>query len=146
MFRRKGFTLIELIIVIAVISILIGIALPRFKGMQESAQVAQAKGELRTIQTAMESFRTHTGAYPAALTDLEGATPDIIGPDLPTDPFGTDYTMATDGQDPVEYYVLYSDGPGTNAGAASVTAAGVVSQSAGDPIYVTNGGPRDATP
>jgi len=146
MLRKKGFTLIELIIVIAVISILIGIALPRFKGMQEAGYIAQAKGELRTIRTAMESYRMHTGAYPAALTSLQGAAPDIIGSTLPTDPFGTAYVLADDGASPVDYYVIYSVGPGSTAGVASISTAGVVTESAGDPIYVTNGTPKDATP
>ncbi|UCD15446.1 MAG: prepilin-type N-terminal cleavage/methylation domain-containing protein, partial [Candidatus Omnitrophota bacterium] len=57
--KRKvlmGFTLIELLIVIAVISILLSIALPRFRGMQEEGNIAKAKGELRTLQTAVESY------------------------------------------------------------------------------------------
>lgn len=63
---KKGFTLIELLIVIAVISILIGIALPRFKGMQEEGKIAQAKAELRTLQTAVESYYIHNNnTYPA---------------------------------------------------------------------------------
>ena len=64
---KRGFTIIELLIVIAVISILIGIALPRFRGMQEEGKIAQAKGELRTLQTAVESYYIHnSNTYPAA--------------------------------------------------------------------------------
>ena len=64
---RKGFTIIELLIVIAVISILVGIALPRFRGMREEGLIAQAKGELRTIQTALESYFIHNNAYPTQI-------------------------------------------------------------------------------
>jgi len=143
---KKGFTLIELIIVIAVISILIGIALPRFRGMQDAGYVAQAKGELRTLQTAVESYYVHNSeALPSTFPDdLEGDTPNIIGTTAPTDPFtsGSDYGWATNGN----YYVIYSVGPGTTPGACTINASGVVTQSAGDPIYVTNGSPRDTTP
>ncbi len=144
--RKKGFTLIELLIVIAVISILVGIALPRFRGMQEEGKIAQAKGELRTLQTAMESYYIHTGAYPAALTSLTSAIPNIIGSALPTDPFkvGTNYVLATDGATPVKYYVIYSVGTAGD-GTAAVTTAGVASDTS-TAIYITNGSPRDTSP
>jgi general secretion pathway protein G len=146
---RKGFTLIELLIVIAVISILIGIALPRFKGMQQEGDIAKAKSELRTLQTAAESYYIHnSNTYPSALSSLTSATPNIIGSSLPTDPFnGTNnYGYATDGASPVKYYVLYSVGPGAN-GSAAVSTAGAVTETNGSScIYVTNGGSKDTQP
>lgn len=143
MSEKKGFTLIELLIVIAVISILIGIALPRFRGMQEEGKIAQAKGELRTLQTAVESYYIHNNnALPATLAVLTSATPNIIGSALPTDPFtsGSNYGYST----ATNYYVIYSVGTAGN-GTASVTAAGVASDTS-TAIYVTNGSPRDTTP
>ncbi len=62
---KRAFTLIELMIVMAVIAILVGIALPQFRGMQEEGLIAQAKAELMTLKTAVESYYIHTGAYPA---------------------------------------------------------------------------------
>ncbi|MBU4590243.1 MAG: type II secretion system GspH family protein [Candidatus Omnitrophica bacterium] len=145
---KKGFTLIELLIVITVISILIGIALPRFKGMQDEGNIAKAKAELRTLQTAVESYYIHnSNTYPSALSSLTSATPNIIGSTLPTDPFnGTNnYGVATDGASPVKYYVLYSVGPGAN-GSAAVSTAGVVTETNGSScIYVSNAG-QDTTP
>ncbi len=143
MLNRKGFTLIELIIVIAVISILIGIALPRFRGMQEAGYIAQAKGELRTLQTAVESYYIHNSqALPATLTALTTTTPLIVGSALPTDPFaaGTNYVYTVAGS----YYVIYSVGPG-GTGTATVTSAGAASDT-GNAIYVTNGSPADTQP
>lgn len=146
---KKGFTLIELLIVIAVISILIGIALPRFRGMREEGLIAQAKGELRTLQTAVESFYIHTGAYPSTFPDdLESATPNIIGTTAPTDPFNsaTDYDWVTDGASPVVYYVIYSVGP-AGTGSATISTAGVVTETAGTScIYVSNGTLSDSAP
>ena len=49
--NRRGFTLIELLVVISVIAILVGIAIPRFKGMQDEANQSKAKAELRVLQT-----------------------------------------------------------------------------------------------
>ena len=144
---KKGFTLIELLIVIMVISILIGIALPRFRGMREEGLIAQAKGELRTLQTAVESYYIHNNnTYPTTFPDdIEGASPDIIGPTAPTDPFdpGNDYGYVRGGTNN-QYYVIYSVGPDGN-GSATIN-VDEVSETNGDScIYVSNAG-RDTTP
>lgn len=61
---RSGFTLIELLIVIAIILILIAIALPNFLSAQIRAKVTNAIGDLRTIETALESYRIQYSKYP----------------------------------------------------------------------------------
>ena len=152
MYKSKGFTIIEILIVIAVIAILVGIALPRFRGMQEEGKIAQAKSELRTLQSAIESYYIHNNnAYPATgatwQSALTGATPNILGAAL-LDPFtaSTQYVYANDGGSPVKYYVLYSIGVGAN-GSATVSTAGVVTETNGSScIYVTNGATKDAQP
>lgn len=58
---RSGFTLIELLIVIAIILILISIALPNFLEAQERARVAKAKGNLKTMETAVLNHMTLYG-------------------------------------------------------------------------------------
>jgi prepilin-type N-terminal cleavage/methylation domain-containing protein len=55
--NRKGFTLIELLIVIAIILILISIALPNFLEARVRALVTKIKGEMHTLQIALESYR-----------------------------------------------------------------------------------------
>jgi len=141
-FSRKGFTILELLIVIAVIAILVGIALPRFKGMQDEGNIAKAKGELRMLQTAVESYKVHVGSLPPALSDLTTATPQIAPTTLPTDPFGGapyGYAVVDD------YFVIWSIGPGATGGSASITSTGVASDT-NQCIYVTNGSPVDANP
>lgn len=145
---KKGFTLIELIIVIAVISILIGIALPRFKGMREEGLVAQAKGELRTLQVAVETYYIHNSSYPTAgdtwQTALTGDSPQIIGTAL-IDPFSAtsaQYGYALDTNS--KYYVIYSAGPGATAGTCTISTAGAVTEATVNPIFVS-GSDRDAT-
>ena len=145
--NKRGFTLIELLIVIMVISILVGISLPRFKGMQDEGNIAKAKGELRTLQTAVESYYIHnSNTYPTALSSLTTATPNIIGSALPTDPFtsGSNYGYAQSAS--VRYYVIYSVGVGGN-GSAVISDAGTVTETNGSScIYVANGSPRDTQP
>jgi len=141
---RKGFTLIELLIVIAVISILIGIALPRFKGMQDEGNIAKAKAELRTLQTAVESYYIHNNnAYPATgaaalQTALAAAVPSIIAY-VPTDPFsstGADYVYVMGGTNS-KFYIIYSAGPGGN-GSAVITDDAVVETNGSSCIYASN--------
>ena len=143
--QRRGFTLIELLIVIAVISILIGIALPRFRGMQEEGLIAQAKGELRTLQTGVESYYIHnSNAYPAALSGLTSATPLIVDA-VPDDPFnpGSSYGYDRGGTND-QYYVIYSVGTGGD-GSAEIDADAVSETNGSSCIYVSNAG-RDTTP
>jgi len=61
---KKGFTLIELLIVIAIILILIAIALPNFLEAQIRARVTKAKGDLRTLATAFETYYQDWQQYP----------------------------------------------------------------------------------
>lgn len=138
---KKAFTVIELLIVIAVITILIGIVLPRFKGMQDEGNIVKAKGELRTLQTAVESYYIHNNkTYPAALTDLTTATPAIIGTTVPDDPFataGTSYVY-TRGGTGNHYYIIYSIGTAAN-GSAVISLTNTVTETNGSScIYVSN--------
>jgi general secretion pathway protein G len=143
---KKIFTLIELLIVIAIIAILLGIALPRFRGMQEEGNIAKAKAELRTLQTAVESYYIHhNSTYPSSLSALTTTTPNLIGSSLPTDPFnkGNNYGYQVSGNG--KYYVIYSVGPAGN-GAASVDNNGTVTETNGEScIYVSNAS-RDTQP
>jgi prepilin-type N-terminal cleavage/methylation domain-containing protein len=136
---KKGFTLIELLIVIAVISILIGIALPRFKGMQDEGNIAKAKGELRTLQTAVESYYIHNSTtYPSALSVLTSATPNIIN-SIPSDPFSSSsaaYGYVRGGTNN-KFYVLYSAGPGGN-GSATIASDAVSETNGSSCIYASN--------
>ena len=146
---RRGFTLIEIMVVIAVIAILIGIALPRFRGMQVEGLISQAKGELRTLQTAIESYYIHNNnAYPATgsvalQAALASATPSIIDY-VPTDPFSAnDYVYVMGGTNS-KYYIIYSVGPGGN-GSAVITDDAVVETNGSSCIYVSNMG-QDTQP
>jgi len=142
MFSRKGFTILELLIVIAVIAILVGIALPRFRGMQDEGNIAKAKGELRTLQTAVESYYIHnSNNLPAALALLAGAVPNLVGTttSMPKDPFvsggATDY-----GYNPgTTYFAIYSVGPNGDGSAGVPNATTGISTVTGSCVYATNG-------
>ncbi len=60
----RAFTLIELLLVIAVIAILAAIALPNFLEARTRAGLARTRADLRTLATALESYRVDTNRYP----------------------------------------------------------------------------------
>ena len=72
--NQKGFTLIELMIVVAIIGILTAIAFPLYANIQARARMAKAQADARTLASAVVVFSAHVGSLPAALTNLTVAT------------------------------------------------------------------------
>lgn len=61
---RKCFTLVELLVVVAILSVLAAMALPNFFEAQVRTKVAVAKNDMRAIATALEVYHVDTGRYP----------------------------------------------------------------------------------
>lgn len=62
--KKKGFTLIELIVVIAILGILAAILVPRFGGFQEKARKTQALVDAKQIATALDSYYAENDKWP----------------------------------------------------------------------------------
>ena len=75
----KAFTLIELLIVVAIIGILAAIAVPNFLNAQARAKIARAKGDLRSLSTALESYRIDHNRYPEPIRPSRWDTSDHTG-------------------------------------------------------------------
>lgn len=95
--RQAGLTLIELMLMIAVIGILTGLAIPTFNGYRERAQAAEAVGAIAMLSVQVEGFRTEYAGYP---NELHLAVDTAI----PDDPWGNPYV----------YLNLQSGDPGVN--------------------------------
>ncbi len=139
---KKGFTIIELLIVMAVIAILVGIAVPSFRGIQTEAWKSKAEGDIKVIKIALESYYKSNNAFPAEANyqaTLLAADPKILESNV-YDPFGatstTMYVYKLSGN--AKYYVVYSVGSG-GTGSATVSNAGIVTLT-GAPIWISNGG------
>jgi general secretion pathway protein G len=81
--KSNGFTLIEILMVIAIIGVLAGIAIPAYKDYQEKAKVTLAIEDIASIAVKAEAFWVDARAYPNSLAD--------INEDGKLDPWGNPY-------------------------------------------------------
>lgn len=68
--RARGFTLVELMVVVAVIGVLATIAIPLYANMLARGRIAKAQADSRSLASAVGVYGAHMGSIPAALTQL----------------------------------------------------------------------------
>src|SRR5271169_5677072 len=71
--RQKGFTIVELLIVIVVIGILAALVITTYSGIQQKARNAKRQTDIQSLQTQLEAFFSQNGYYPS-LTDMNNST------------------------------------------------------------------------
>ncbi len=103
-----GFTLIELIVVVAIIGLLAGLVVPQFIRQEEKATAKAVKAQIELLGTALDTFRLDVGRYPTsqeglqALNQRPGGLERWDGPylkkDVPNDPWGKPYIYKSPGE------------------------------------------------
>lgn len=101
--KNKAFTLIELLIVLAIIGILSTISLFAISGVRESARDAKRKADLETIRQALEMYKADIGNYPQSPPNLSTYLQQI-----PTDPITGNLYAYTVSANPAYTYTLCS--------------------------------------
>ncbi len=80
--RRRGFTLIEVLIVVTIIAILSILVIPRASAARRRAKEAQLRGNLKQLRDGIERFEATTAAWPPSLSDLMAPNAGAISADF----------------------------------------------------------------
>lgn len=106
---QKGFTLVELLVVVAIIGVLSALIMTNLVGIRQRARDAQRKSDMRQIQSSLELYRSDAGSYPVTASFpscgsslSNGAT--VYMKTVPCDPIGSSYYNSG------AYYYSSSDG------------------------------------
>lgn len=101
--KQSGFTLVEIMLVVVIIGVLAGIAVPKIAGNVEKGRITKTKSNIGAISTAIDMYEMDVSKYPQQLEDLiSGTAKGWDGPyfrdgKLPIDGWGNSFTFSVQG-------------------------------------------------
>ena len=114
---RNAFTLMEMMLVLAIIALLIAVGAVTLRNVGEQAEITTAQAQITTIKTVIQSYKNHNRKYPAQLEHLVKPPADskmkksYIGEDGITDPWGEKFQMRSPSKKGEGPFDIYSMGP-----------------------------------
>src|SRR5215472_14403441 len=117
---HRGFTLVEMLLVLVILATLAAIVYPKVVGRSEQARQTAAQTQIANFKTALDAFEVDNGYYPKGkngLMDLIQRPQDAVswhGPyleSIPKDPWGNDYTYECPGRHNPNSFDISSSGP-----------------------------------
>jgi general secretion pathway protein G len=116
--KSRGFTLVELLLVLVILALIGGLVLPGIIGKAEGAKVKAAGSQINRLAMAVESYYLDTGETPDSLEDLVNESGDVPGwngpyvkPSSLKDPWGREYVYEYPGEHgDFDLYSLGADG------------------------------------
>lgn len=125
--KQKGFTLLEVMIVIAILGMIVGMVVPNLMGSSDQAKLQATAIEVKNLQSVLDMYKLNAGRYPSTEQGLEAL---VSMPDLepvprnyppqgylervPVDKWGNEYQYISPGE--MGIYDLFSMGPDGQAG------------------------------
>jgi general secretion pathway protein G len=104
MLREKGFTLLELLVVIVIIGLLAGYVAPRYFSQVGKSEIQVARAQIESLEKAIDQYRLDKRRYPTAEEGLAAVQP-YLKKALPNDPWDRPYVYRTPGSSG-EYEIL----------------------------------------
>lgn len=118
---QAGFTLIELMVVIVILSLLAAVVVPRFIGATDDAKVAAAKTQVHAFRMALDMYKLKFGNYPKTNEGLDALINNskqnfLQEENIPSDPWGNPYQYTCPGQNGRDYDLVSFGEDGVQGG------------------------------